>query len=355
MALPGIKRASPRHPLGADLDQVLAATEGLWEELRGRRLFVTGGTGFFGCWLLESFLHANETLGLGAKAVVLTRDAAAFSRKSPALASSAAVDVVVGDVRSFEFPDGEFSHIVHAATTSSAPEPPVVLLDTIVQGTRRVLEFAARCGTPKLLLCSSGAVYGPQPGDLERITEDFGGAPDPLDAASVYGEGKRIAELLCSVHAREHGIDAKIARCFAFVGPHLPLDAHFAIGNFLRDALAGGPIRIHGDGTPLRSYLYAADLATWLWTILFRGVSGRAYNVGSSESVRIAELATTVASIIDPAMNVRIARKADPTRAPQRYVPCNRRAREELGLQQQVGLEESIRRTVAWHRATGNP
>jgi dTDP-glucose 4,6-dehydratase len=336
-----------------DLDHVLENTRPLWEELRGQRLFITGGTGFFGIWLLESFAHANRVLGLKAETVVLSRHPAEFLARRPHLASESCLKLIEGDVRDFRFPEGGFSHVIHAATAAGAEtayEQPLVLLDTMVAGTRRVLDFAAQAGTRRLLFTSSGAVYGKQPPELTHIPEDYVGAPDPLDSKSTYGEGKRMAEHLCALFARKHGYDVKIARCFAFVGPHLPLDAHFAIGNFIRDALRGGPIQVNGDGTPLRSYLHAADLAVWLWVILLKGRSCRAYNVGSDTGVSIAELAGVVANTVNPSVEVIIAKQSDPQKPPERYVPCTARVRDELGLRQKIGLPEAARRTVEWCR-----
>jgi dTDP-glucose 4,6-dehydratase len=334
-----------------DLDHVLGHTEGLWDELRGGRVFITGGTGFFGVWLLETFLHANDRLGLGARAVVLTRDAAAFRRRAPHLGAADALSFQEGDVRSFAFPDVGFSHVIHAATPAVVPvteDDRLALLDTIVGGTRRTLEFAVRCGARKFLLTSSGAVYGCQPPEVTHVPEDYAGAPDPVAVGSEYGLGKRLAEHLCASYHRRHGLETKIARCFAFVGPHLPLDAHFAIGNFLRDGLAGRPVRVAGDGTPWRSYLYAADLMVWLWTLLFRAPPARPYNVGGEEAVTIAQLAHRVASHFGT--EVRIARAPLPGAPAQRYVPSTQRARDELGQGAWIGLDEAIARTARWHR-----
>ncbi len=336
-----------------DLQHVLDRTLPLWEELRGRRIFITGSTGFFGMWLVETFLFAHAALGLGARAVLLTRDPAAFARKAPHITSHPAIEMLVGDVKIFAFPPGEFSHVIHAAATSGTPVPPLEMLDTIFGGTRRVLDFAVAAGASKCLFTSSGAVYGRQPPDLTYITETYPGAPDLSEPTSTYGEGKRVAELLCATYSRQYALETKIARCFAFVGPHLPLDTHFAIGNFLRDALAGVPLMVRGDGTPVRSYLHAADLAIWLWTILFRGTSSRAYNVGSEQGVSIANLACKVRDLLDTSLIVHIARAPDPNRPPARYVPSTARAAEELGLRETIPLEEAIARTATWQRSAG--
>ena len=143
------------------------------------------------------------------------------------------------------------------------------------------------------------------------------------------------------------------ARGFAAVGPHLPLDGHTAIGHFIGDGLAGGPITIRDDGTPYRSYLYTADLAIWLWTILLRGEAGRAYNVGSDEAMPLREVAELVARQFDPVAEVHVALQPTPNEPPARSVPDITRARKELGLEAWIGLEEAIRRTVAWCKSDG--
>src|SRR5438309_3220608 len=341
------------HPLAADLDDVLAETRELWDEIRGQRIFITGPTGFFGCWLLETFVWANQRLGLNASATILTRNPHKLKQRVPHL-TNGKLEAIGGDVRSFSFPPGEFSHVIHAASDSSAElnaKQPQLMFDTIVEGTRRCLDFAARAGSKKLLLTSSGAVYGKQPPDLAHVSEDFTGGPDPLDLNSAYAEGKRTAELLCALAAKNTGLQVKIARCFAFVGPYMKLDAHFAIGNFIRDQLRDAPIRVCGDGTPVRSYMYASDLMIWLWTILFKGESCHAYNVGSEEGISIAELAREIAALGVTRKPVHILQKACEGAPAGRYVPNTRRAQRELGLCCSVPRRAAIERTLEWNRS----
>jgi nucleoside-diphosphate-sugar epimerase len=335
----------------ADVEHVFSHTRDVWDAVAGKKIFVTGGTGFFGRWLLESFAYANCTLGLGAEMVVLSRNPAAFTNKAPMLAADPAISFVPGDVRSLSSPSFQSAHfdfVIHAATdagTRSASDDSLLVFDTIVEGTRSVLEFGRAVEAKRLLFTSSGAVYGPQPSDLTHVSEEAAGAPDCSKPSAAYGEGKRAAELLCAIYAERYGIQTTIARCFAFVGPFLSLDQHFAIGNFILDGIEGRAIQVNGDGSPFRSYLHAADLTIWLWRILFQGVSCRPYNVGSEDGRSIQEMAELVARLTN-APGVKVAKEPVPGAAPARYVPLCRRAYIELGLEQWIPLELAIQRTL---------
>ncbi|MFZ3341168.1 MAG: NAD(P)-dependent oxidoreductase [Terriglobales bacterium] len=336
--------------LAGDLDEILGRTEPLWQELRHQRILITGATGFFGCWLLESFAWANWRLNLNAHAVGLSRRPELLREKALHLAQDPAITLHAADVCHGDFPKGTFSHVIHAATEASAKlncEAPLVMFDTIVEGTRRALHFSVASSVTRFLLLSSGAVYGKQPSQLTHVSESFEGGPDCLDPAAAYAEGKRSAEMLCSLVSSPR-LATTAARCFTFVGPYMPLDAHFAIGNFISDRLHDRPIQVRSDGSAVRSYLYASDLMVWLWTILFKGQNRRAYNVGSEEAVNIATLAREVAAALPPEPEIKLASSPIASAPIHRYVPSTARAREELGLRAEVPLREAICRTHRW-------
>ncbi|WPB58073.1 NAD-dependent epimerase/dehydratase family protein [Xylophilus sp. GOD-11R] len=341
-----------RPPHDHDLRAVFDAVgEADWQVLRGQRIFLTGGTGFVGKWLLATLAQARRQLSLDCRVTVLSRNPNAFRAEAPWLAEAPGIELLRGDVRDFALPAGRFDTVIHAATDVVATATPLETFDTCVLGTRRVLDLAVQAQAGRVLLVSSGAMYGRQPADRVGVAENYAGAPDITDVRSAYGEGKRVTEWLGAAYAQQHGLDVKVARCFAFVGPYLPLDKHFALGNFLRDAMAGQPIVIKGDGTALRTYLYAADMAAWLWAIVLRGERGGTYNVGGEEAVSIAELARRVAGAIGSASTVTVQAQPTAGMAPDRYMPNASKALGTLGLPAPVALDEAIRRTAAWHRA----
>jgi dTDP-glucose 4,6-dehydratase len=345
---------SARTP-DAEQDELFEAAADDLRSFRGARLLLTGGTGFVGSSLLESIVWANARLGFDMSVVVITRDARAFREKAPQLGNAERVTLVEGDVRTPPALSSSFDGVIHAATPASADlnrERPFEMLDTIYTGGQATLELAARSGDIPFLFTSSGAVYGEQPTELDAFPESYVGAPDPLSAANAYHEGKRVGELQCAIAAKSHGLRVKIARLFAFVGPHLPLDRHFAIGNFIRDGIAGRPISVAGDGSAVRTYLYSADMVAWLWAILSRGQIMRAYNVGSNFPVTIGQLASTVAAAFIPAPEVTIAQVYRPGSRVHRYVPDVSRIVAELSVVERVDLRSAIERTIRSNRSS---
>jgi nucleoside-diphosphate-sugar epimerase len=342
-------KTMPAKPLPAeDLTHILSKAGPSLRALEDANLFITGGTGFFGHWLLESLLYANDAALLNVRATVLTRNAAAFRAKSPHIANRSAITLLEGDVATFVFPSEPHSHVLHAATDSGgqqANQSPEALGQSILAGTQHVLNFARQTGATRLLYTSTGAVYG-RSTTLLHTPEGYLETEHLKLPEHSYEAAKLAAENLCLTCPE---LSPVLARCFAFVGPHLPLDQHFAIGNFLGAAMNNNPIHIKGDGTPRRSWLYMADLAIWLWTLLAEGQPSRAYNVGSDDGMTIAEAARLVAATLNPALAIQIDGTPNPAAPLNSYVPDVTRARAELGLDVTIPLDAAIRRTAAWH------
>ena len=341
------------NPLSEDLDHILKHTEGLWEELRGKRLFITGGTGFFGCWLLESFAWANDKLDLNTSVLVLSRNPDAFEKKAPHLFRHPAIQFLTGDINDFIFPEGPFSYLIHSAVYQQPADEKasnLSMVNEMLNGTKRVLDFCVQAKVKKMLLVSSGAVYGEAPSNLGKIPEDFSGSFEPTLGSRAYHHARRMMESLSVLYAEENDFEPKIARCFSFIGPYLPLNGRFAVGDFIRDALSGRNITVKGDGKAVRSYLYMADIAIWLWMILFRGITCKPYNVGSELPVMIREIAESIANESEPPQNVLILRNNIIGVAQDHYLPDTARARSELGLLQNIPLPLAIKKTIQWYR-----
>ncbi len=321
--------------------------------LRGGCLLVTGGTGFVGTWLAETVAFLNDEHGFRLRCLLLARHTEPFADTLSHLAARPEFTLIQSDVRNVRDLPEDVSWILHAGASPdnrTHNTDPLKTADTIIGGTKAVLDAAVRL--PRLdgfLNVSSGLVYGPQPSNLARIPEDSFYGFDPSAFGAVYAESKRAAEALCFAYANQQRIRVVNARPFAFLGPYQHLDRPWAINNFLRDSLHGGPVRILGDGETVRSYQYPADMAIWMLAILASGQSGENYNVGSPEAVTLRAAAEAVTSQFSaPPKIVAGVSPARPT-GPSRFVPDVSRAQNTLGLSLKFDLAAAIKRTIQWN------
>lgn len=325
-----------------DFDRILPAFP--LPELAGQRIFVTGGSGFIGFWLLLACHWLNER-GAGIHLTLLSRNPDAFREKHPEFATRNWLEWVRGDVKSYRWPAGRFDQFIHAAADTSplAAKSPQ-LFDDIVIGTQHVIEHAATASTRRLLLLSSGAIYGEQPETLPCMAEDFSGQARQLTADDHYGRGKQMMEHQAREAIAGKNIEMVIARCFSFVGFGQP--GHLAISQFISDALKHDNLRINSDGRVVRSYLYAADLAVWLLALLSRGQAGRTYNVGSPAPLTLHEVASLVRDTLAPTSGIEVLNRVS-TAPRQRYVPDSRRIEQDLRVSCWTPLTSAIRSTAA--------
>jgi len=346
----------------SDLEEILARGSHLWDSLRSASIFMTGGTGFFGRWLLEGLRYVNEYHNLDLKVTVLSRQPDPFVESAPHLANYHSFDFVCGDIRSYKYPTCDITHIIHAATTSAHEtfngENPLNKFNLLVDGTRHTLNLALERDVKNILFTSSGVVYG---GGQERLGEPAGifetnlVAPSLSDPASALGQAKRAAEFLCTLHADEYKVNVNIARCFSFVGPLLPLGLHYAIGNFIRSAIDNTQITVKSDGLSVRSYMYPSDLVVWLLTMLLENKGNQVFNVGSDDPVSIKDLAFRVRDLVSPNLKVTIKGNAAQARDNHRrdfYVPDINRAKDQLGLDVWTNLDGAIIKTADYYTAS---
>jgi len=338
--------------INSDLHYIYTRTSHLVDEFNGKTILVTGGTGFIGKWILEYFLYLHRHGDIHFKVVVLTRNPDIFLMNFPQFEIEF-LQFVKGDIVEFDFASLPLCNlIIHAATDADAKlnhENPLKVIETIISGTKNVFNYGVKVKAGKVLYLSSGAVYGIQPENMVGFPEDYSGGPNTLLPSSAYSEAKRLAELLCVCYQKQFNLNINIARCFAFVGPYLPLDKHFAIGNFISNGLKGVDIVIKGTGLPLRSYMYSADLVIWLLYVLLKGESGQTYNIGSEKKVTIKELAYVIIKFF-PELSVKVLNTVSQTDRNQNYIPDVTKIKSELLVPDILDLNESIRRTIQYYR-----
>lgn len=311
-------------------------------------LLIIGGTGFFGKSFLDSFHRGGLALWGIERIVVMARHADRLRDIAPHLLDHRIqlLSADIGTAESLPFAD----YVIHAAASTDARDylaRPQQEKNNIQAGVYNYCRIASRFHkASKIVYVSSGAVYGVQPLNMRLLEEDWAGSSfDGLPLSKRdYAVAKQDAERAVRKMCEQNSLRASIARCFTFVGPWLPRDQHFAIGNFIQDGLKGKPINVKATSPVYRSYMHADDLVRWLMTMAENvHTDCRTYNVGSDESISLAQVADQVGE----AFGV-------PTLLPDwsgsavadRYIPSIHKARTQLGLQIEYGFSDALRRTL---------
>ncbi len=283
-----------------DMQSILTSACVAWEELRGRTIFVTGGTGLIGTSLINALLYADRELKLGLKVLALVRSVTrARTLFAAQLREGAPLHFVEGAVEQSPPIDGAIDYIVHGANPTASVffvEHPVETIRIAVDGTLRMLELAREKRARGFLYLSSMEVYG-APHSEDVIPETQGTTVDTMVVRSCYPEAKRLCESLCASYAAEYGVPAKVVRLAQTFGPGVLADDNRVFAEFARCAARGQEIVLQTAGTSKRCYLYTADAVTALLAILLRGRAGEAYNAANrSTYCSIVEMARLVAS-----------------------------------------------------------
>ncbi len=337
-----------------DCHDVSSGQHRLIGELQGEEILVTGGTGFLGTWISELITYLNDEYGFKIHLHLMAQNIEAFKKKAPHLAKRKDVSLIEQDVTCIsELPVG-LTHIIHAAGNPDNrmhASDPLIVAQVIANGTFSLLEAAIRLqNLKKIVNVSSGLVYGPQPLDLERIPEGFKGGPDCSSSSSVYAEAKRYGEVLCAIFRARYKLDIVNVRPFAFIGPYQLLDRPWAINNFIRDGILGGPIRILGDGSTVRSYMYASDMAFWLLKALCSGKNGATFNIGSPEAITLMDAALKIADVLDGKPVIKKNEGFSDQKNRSVFVPDVSSAHSLLGLKITVPIDAAIQKTIRWNK-----
>ena len=334
-----------------DLETITSGARGALQRVVNSHVVLTGASGFIGKWLTLSFLHAREELGGDGELILNCRNSAPLQELLREAKFSRGYEILECDVR--HFPEDiiqDETLLIHAATPARATlnsENPLEMFDIIIEGQKRLLHLASMKKSVRFLFLSSGAVYGPQPMDLVGIPETWVGAPDVNNSSNAYHEGKRAAELIGNIYSSTSTLEFVSARLFAFLAPFLPLNEHFAAGNFIQDAVQRNPIQIKSGGGSIRSYQYSTDLCIWLWNLLVLADQGSVFNVGSDEAISIKGLANLVAQESKSDVSVKVLGKDNSTNL-SRYVPDISRANEHHDLVNTVPAAVAIQRMYRW-------
>lgn len=336
------------------LDCLLACQgqPGLRDALALKHIAVTGGTGFLGSWLAETVTALNDEFQLGITLDLYARGVKEWAQRYPHLAQRRDIGLKTQDLRSpFEFARNTH-YVVHAAGIPNNrvhASDPLRVQQTTLQGLDNALQAASQLDNLVRFLNVSSCLVNGKPDRAGPLRETDYFALPCGHLHTVYAEAKRCAETLGAVYRSQFRMPVSTIRPFTFAGPYQELDRPWALNNFLRDVLIGGDIRIHGDGSARRSYLYGSDAACWTLAALVHGTDGGTYNIGSPEPVSHLALAEQIAQHASPRPRVILNTVPGKQGPLDDLFPDLDHTRKTLGVQLSCSLQDTIAKSWRWY------
>jgi len=323
----------------------------VYDKLNLAHISVTGGTGFLGTWLAEMVATLNDQFDLKITLDLYARNSLEWAKNHHLLANRADINLFSQDVRSpFQF-RAATNFVIHAAGIPNNrvhASDPLRVIQTTVEGIQNTLDAASQLDNlNRFLNVSSGLVVGAskQGGALSE-SDCFATPSGQLHL--VYLDAKRTAESIAAVYRSQFRMPISTIRPFTFAGPYQALNRPWAINSFLGDALMGRDIRIHGDGSNLRSYLYGSDAAWWTLLALTGGVDGGIYNLGSSDVVSHIELARLICEKVTPRVGVVVNTAPYHDVNVDDFYPDLTNTKNFLKVRQTRNLNQIIHKTWKW-------
>jgi dTDP-glucose 4,6-dehydratase len=318
------------------------------EKLKSSHILITGGTGFVGTWLTEMLIYLNENFNFNITIYLLSRNIT----PSKSYSEFKYVHFIKSDVKSLKELPSTINYVLHAAGTPDSREHvsnSIKTIDTFYKGTQNILDLASRLpNLVKIIHFSSNKIYG---NNYSKVPMDeYNTTIIGYNNQDVYSESKRMSETLCKAYMSELHLPIIIVRPFAFIGPFQSLDKPWAVNNFIRDAILGGPIRILGNELTAKSYMYGSDLAYFVLNILSEGKVGEAYNLGSSHPMTLVELAIKIKNIINSEIEIKIRSSKDTYHETIFDVPNMTKLEHYFNIKPAFDIEDSLKRTILWNK-----
>ncbi len=315
-------------------------------DLKNSEILVTGGTGFFGKWILEFVIYLNDSYNFNIKLYLLARRNTLEIKQITSIRKD--VIFIQKDICNLvELPEN-INYIIHAASSPDNIEHinnPIETMNIISSGTKQLLDSILTLeNIKKVINLSSGQVYGKA---FEgSISENNYGYLDCASIKSIYPESKRFSETLCKAYETLYRLPIVQVRPFSFIGPFMSLEKPWAINNFIRDAIKFKSIKIIGNGKPIRSYMYPTDMIEWLFNILVTSKNNTTYNLGSDEGISLENLALKIRNIIGNDVQIDVLNMNENKDV---FLPDIQTSKDELNLTLKVNFDDALEKTIKWN------